>query len=144
MRSPASAPRARRSIPTSSWSDARKASSSAAPDLDDVVRRLRAYADAGADCLYAPGIRKREQIAAVVEAVAPEAGERAGERPDRVIGRGSRSARRAARFGREARSRARAWGGFLRAATEIAERGTFEALADAAPHATLQKFFSTN
>ena len=36
-----------------------------------------------------------------------------------------------------------AWGGFLRAATEIAERGTFEALADAAPHATLQKFFAS-
>ncbi|MDM9560932.1 MULTISPECIES: isocitrate lyase/PEP mutase family protein [Bordetella] len=42
------------------------------PDLDDAIARLRAYAQAGADCLYAPGIRTREQIAAVVAAVAPK------------------------------------------------------------------------
>src|SRR6202040_4230850 len=42
------------------------------PDLDETIRRLKAFADAGADCLYAPGIRTREQIAAVVKAVAPK------------------------------------------------------------------------
>jgi len=42
------------------------------PDLDETVRRLKAFADAGADCLYAPGIKTREQIAAVVKAVAPK------------------------------------------------------------------------
>lgn len=42
------------------------------PDLDDAIARLRAYAQAGAGCLYAPGIRTREQIAAVVAAVAPK------------------------------------------------------------------------
>ena len=42
------------------------------PDLDETIRRLRAYADAGADCLYAPGISTREQIDAVVKAVAPK------------------------------------------------------------------------
>lgn len=42
------------------------------PDLDDAITRLRAYSDAGADCLYAPGIRTAEQIAAVVAAVAPK------------------------------------------------------------------------
>ena len=42
------------------------------PDLDDTVARLQAYAEAGADCLYAPGIRTREQIATVVAAVAPK------------------------------------------------------------------------
>src|SRR5581483_10645396 len=42
------------------------------PDLDDVVRRLKAYAAAGADCLYAPGIKTREQIETVVKAVAPK------------------------------------------------------------------------
>ena len=41
------------------------------PDLHDAIRRLQAYAEAGADCLYAPGIKTREQIAAVVAAVAP-------------------------------------------------------------------------
>ena len=42
------------------------------PDLDETIRRLKAYADAGADCLYAPGIKTREQIEAVVKAVAPK------------------------------------------------------------------------
>ncbi|WP_050452815.1 isocitrate lyase/PEP mutase family protein, partial [Candidatus Burkholderia verschuerenii] len=42
------------------------------PDLDDAIARLKAYADAGADCLYAPGIKTREQIEAVVKAVAPK------------------------------------------------------------------------
>jgi 2-methylisocitrate lyase-like PEP mutase family enzyme len=40
-------------------------------DLDDTIRRLVAYAEAGADVLYAPGLRSREEIKAVVEAVAP-------------------------------------------------------------------------
>src|ERR1700688_5044378 len=42
-------------------------------DLDETIGRLKAYAAAGADCLYAPGIRTREQIARIVEAVAPKA-----------------------------------------------------------------------
>src|SRR5271168_2466236 len=42
------------------------------PDLDDVIRRLKAYAAAGADCLYAPGIRTREEIESVVKSVAPK------------------------------------------------------------------------
>src|SRR6476660_10365799 len=42
------------------------------PDLEETVRRLKAFAAAGADCLYAPGIKTREQIAAVVKAVAPK------------------------------------------------------------------------
>ena len=111
------------------------------PDLDDVIRRLRAYADAGADCLYAPGIRERGQIAAVVEAVAPKpvnllVGSAIGLSVKELEALG---VRRVSVGGALARA---AWGGFLRAATEIAERGTFEALADATPHATLQKFFA--
>jgi len=42
------------------------------PDLDETIRRLKAYSEAGADCLYAPGIRTREQIEAIVQAVAPK------------------------------------------------------------------------
>lgn len=42
------------------------------PDLDETIRRLKAFADAGADCLYSPGIRTREQIEATVKAVAPK------------------------------------------------------------------------
>ena len=43
------------------------------PDLDETIRRLKAFADAGADCLYSPGIKTREQIEATVKAVAPKA-----------------------------------------------------------------------
>ena len=43
------------------------------PDLDETLRRLSAYAEAGAECLYAPGIKSRDQIAAVVGALAPRA-----------------------------------------------------------------------
>src|SRR6266853_2649178 len=42
------------------------------PDLDETIGRLKAYAQAGADCLYAPGIQTRNQIAALVAAVAPK------------------------------------------------------------------------
>jgi 2-methylisocitrate lyase-like PEP mutase family enzyme len=42
------------------------------PDIDETVRRLKAFADAGADCLYAPGVRSREHIEAVIKAVAPK------------------------------------------------------------------------
>jgi len=41
-------------------------------DLEEAIRRLKAYAAAGADCLYAPGIQTREQIASVVTAFAPK------------------------------------------------------------------------
>ena len=111
------------------------------PDLDDVIRRLRAYAEAGADCLYAPGLRKREQIAAVVDAVAPKPVNVLVSAPIglSVADLTALGVRRVSVGGALARA---AWGGFLRAATEIAERGTFEALADATPHATLQKLFT--
>ncbi len=42
------------------------------PDLDETLKRLSAYAEAGADCLYAPGLSTKEQISAVVKAVAPK------------------------------------------------------------------------
>jgi len=42
------------------------------PDLDETIRRLKAFADAGADCLYSPGIRTPEQIATTIKAVAPK------------------------------------------------------------------------
>jgi 2-methylisocitrate lyase-like PEP mutase family enzyme len=110
------------------------------PDLDDVINRLRAYADAGADCLYAPALRTREHIAAVVKAVAPK--------PVNVLISGpiglsvadlaALGVRRISVGGALARA---AWGGFLRAVAEIAEHGTFEALRDAAPHAKLNAFF---
>ena len=56
------------------------------PDLQETIARLQAYANAGADCLYAPGLRTREEIAAVVAAVAPKPVnllDRLGQRPER-------------------------------------------------------------
>ena len=112
------------------------------PDLDDAIARLRAYAEAGADCLYAPGIRTREQIAAVVAAVAPKP-------VNLLIGAASEltlkdvealGVRRISVGGALARA---AWGGFLRAARTIAETGRFDGFADAASGNELNAFFRT-
>lgn len=109
-------------------------------DLDDTLARLQAYADAGADCLYASGIRTREQIATVVAAVAPK--------PVNVlIGWDSEltvqdladlGVRRISVGGALARA---AWGGFLRAARTIAEQGRFDGFANAASGAELDALF---
>lgn len=110
------------------------------PEIEEVIRRLKAYADAGADCLYAPGAHTREQIAAVVAAVAPK--------PVNVLISGpvgltmsdlaALGARRVSVGGALARA---GWGGFVRAAKDLAENGRFDGLADAAPHGELNEFF---
>ena len=109
------------------------------PDLDDAVARIKAYANAGADCLYAPGIKTREQIAAVVAA--------AGGKPvNLLVGAPSEltlkdiaelGVRRVSVGGGLARA---AWGGFIRAARTLAD-GRFDGFADAAPGAELNAFF---
>ena len=110
------------------------------PDLDDTIRRLQAYAEAGADCLYAPGIKTREQIAAVVAAVAPKP-------VNLLVGFASEltvsdiealGVRRVSVGGALART---AWGGFMRAAQTIATQGRFDGLAAAAAGAELNAFF---
>jgi 2-methylisocitrate lyase-like PEP mutase family enzyme len=109
-------------------------------DIDEVIRRLVAYANAGADCLYAPGIREREHVRAVVEAVAPKPVNLLISAP------GGLTMRDAAELGVRrvsvggALSRA-AWGGFVRAAKELAEGGTFEGFTGAMPHGELQELF---
>jgi 2-methylisocitrate lyase-like PEP mutase family enzyme len=106
------------------------------PDLADTLARLRAYAEAGADCLYAPGIKSREDIAAVVAAVAPKP-------VNLLVGATSEftladvaalGVRRVSVGGALARS---AWGGFMRAAKAIAEQGSFDGFAGAASGAEL-------
>ena len=100
------------------------------PELAETIRRLRAYADAGAECLYAPGLRTLDEVRAVVEAVAP--------RPvNALMGSDFATVEQLAQIGVRrisvggALARA-AWTGFLQAASEIAERGTFSGLARAA------------
>jgi len=110
------------------------------PNIDEVIRRLTAYANAGADCLYAPGIRDRNDIAAVVAAVAPKPvnlliGGAVGLTMSDAAALG---VRRVSVGGALART---AWGGFVRAAKQLAEHGRFDGFTDAAPHDELQEFF---
>jgi 2-methylisocitrate lyase-like PEP mutase family enzyme len=113
------------------------------PDIDEVIRRLTAYAEAGADCLYAPGLRTREHMAAVVAAVAPKPvnvliGGPVGLTMDDCAALGVRRVSVGSALARAA------WGGFIRAAKELAETGRFDAFAEAAPYPELQEFFSAD
>lgn len=113
------------------------------PDLDETIARLRAYSDAGADCLYAPGVRARDQIAAMVATVAPKPFNLlvgwASELTIRDIA--SLGVRRVSVGGALARS---AWGGFMRAAKLIAEEGRFDGFANAASGNELNALFGDN
>jgi 2-methylisocitrate lyase-like PEP mutase family enzyme len=112
-----------------------------APDLDETIRRLKAYAAAGADCLYAPGIKTREQIAAIVTAVAPKPvnlviGAPIGLTVADVAALGVRRISLGCGLARAA------WGGFMRAASLIARDGKFDGLAEAASWAELNHLFA--
>jgi methylisocitrate lyase len=110
------------------------------PDLDETIRRLIAYAEAGADCLYPPGIRASEAIAAVVKAVAPKpVNILVGSDFTTVAELAKLGVRRISVGGALARA---ALTGFLTAAREIAERGTFEGLARALPFAEIDGSFA--
>jgi 2-methylisocitrate lyase-like PEP mutase family enzyme len=110
------------------------------PDLDDAIRRLRAYAAAGADCLYAPGIRTREQIEAVVKAVAPKPVNflNSGALGFTVADIAAMGVRRISVGGSLARVAMHA---FIRTATEIAKDGKFDGFAGLITNADLNKFF---
>ena len=109
-------------------------------DLDLVIDRLKAYSDAGADCLYAPGIRTPEQIAAVVKAVHPKPVNLLQGWPGVSVAEATElGVRRISIGGSLARA---AWGGFMRAAREIAEQGTFDEFGHAQPGGELNKMFS--
>jgi 2-methylisocitrate lyase-like PEP mutase family enzyme len=107
------------------------------PDIEETIARLQAYASAGADCLYAPGIRSPEHIRRVVESVAPKpvnllVGYASALSVAQIAALG---VRRISVGGALARA---AWGGFMRAAKMLAEQGRFEGFADAASHDALQ------
>jgi len=109
------------------------------PDLDEAIARLKAYSEAGADCLYAPGIRTREQIAAVVKAVAPKPVNflNSGSFGFTVSDLAALGVRRISVGGSLARV---GWTAFIRAARGIAE-GSFEGFAGTMPNAELNAFF---
>jgi 2-methylisocitrate lyase-like PEP mutase family enzyme len=110
------------------------------PDLEQTIHRLKAYANAGADCLYAPGIRAPEHIGAVVAGVAPKpVNLLMGWPGDLTLQQiGALGVRRVSVGGALARS---AWGGFMRAAKLIVEQGKFDGFADAASGKELDAFF---
>jgi 2-methylisocitrate lyase-like PEP mutase family enzyme len=111
------------------------------PDLAETVRRLAAYAEAGADCLYAPGIATRAEIRAVVEAVAPKpVNVLVGGDFTTVAELAAAGVRRISVGGALARA---AWSGFLQAAREIAEQGTFSHLAGAVSFAEINGSFGS-
>jgi 2-methylisocitrate lyase-like PEP mutase family enzyme len=98
------------------------------PDLEETIRRLQAYADAGADCLYAPRIETTEQISAVVTAVTPKPVNLLANAPFITVAEAaSLGVRRISVGGTLART---AWAGFLAAADEIATEGTFTRFTD--------------
>jgi 2-methylisocitrate lyase-like PEP mutase family enzyme len=93
------------------------------PDIDETIRRLRAYAEAGADCLYAPRIATAEQVAAIVAAVSPKPVNLLINAPFITVAQAAAlGVRRISVGGTLARV---AWAGFLQAAQEIADAGTF-------------------
>jgi 2-methylisocitrate lyase-like PEP mutase family enzyme len=111
------------------------------PDLDDVVRRLQAYKNAGADCLYAPGIKTREQILRVVEAAAPKPVNflNSGAFGFTVSDLAAMGVRRISVGGSLARVAMQA---FVKTATEIAKEGKFTGFAGLMTNQELNKFFS--
>jgi 2-methylisocitrate lyase-like PEP mutase family enzyme len=110
------------------------------PDLPETIARLQAYAQAGADCLYAPGIRTREHIQEIVAAVAPKpVNLLVGWASDLTMQQiADLGVRRISVGGALARS---AWGGFMRAARLLAEQGRFDGFAQAASGDELNKLF---
>ena len=109
------------------------------PDpLKESLRRLEAYAGAGADCLYAPGPKSREHIQAIVKAVAPKPVNLLVGSPGLHVAEiRDLGVRRISVGGALARS---AWTGFIRMAKEIAEQGSFGGFADIVPFAEFDGF----
>jgi len=109
------------------------------PNLDATIARLIAYAEAGADCLYAPGIRTKKEIATVVKALAPKPVNVLIAQPGLTVPEiADLGVRRISIGGALART---AWGAFLRAAREIADSGSFNGLAQGVPHAEINGLF---
>lgn len=113
-----------------------------ADSLNTSLERLVAFADAGADCLYAPGVTDVKEISAIVDAVAPK--------PVNILVSTNNcnvtvsqladlGVRRISIGGALARA---AWGGFIAAAKAIHEQGSFSAFADAAPFGELNDLFA--
>ena len=108
-------------------------------DLKLVIDRLTAYAEAGADCLYAPGIATAEEISAVVKAVHPKpVNLLVGAAGPSLKAASDLGVRRISVGGALARM---AWAGFMKASKEMAEKGSFGEFANVYPGGDLNKMF---
>ena len=109
------------------------------PDLDETIRRLKAFAELGADCLYPPGIRTREQITAVVKAVAPKpVNLLVSTNVFTVAEIAAMGVRRISVGGTLARV---AWTAVMQSARQIAETGKFDSFAGVVPNSELNALF---
>ena len=111
------------------------------PDIEETVARLKAYSDAGADVLYAPGLKTREQIEAVVRAAGAKPVNvimSSGAPPLTVSDLAALGVRRISVGGALARV---AWAPVMRVAKQIAEEGRFDGLNDSAPGSELNALF---
>ena len=112
------------------------------PDSLNVARkRLVAYAEAGADCLYAPGVREPDEIAELVKAVAPNPLNVLVSRPSEKLSVARLADLGVRRISVGSALASVAWGAFIRAAREIRESGTFDSLAGAVPFAEINGVF---
>jgi 2-methylisocitrate lyase-like PEP mutase family enzyme len=110
------------------------------PDLEETIRRLKAFADAGADCLYSPGIKTREHITATIKAVAPKPINflNSGAFGFTVDDLAALGVRRISVGGTLSRVAMHA---FIQSARQIAQEGKFDSFAGVVPNAELNKFF---
>jgi methylisocitrate lyase len=113
------------------------------PDpLSVALDRLVAYAEAGADCLYAPGVTKIEEIETIVKALAPKPVNVLVSSPSKELTVARLSDLGVRRISVGSALARVAWGAFIRSAREIAETGTFNSLADAVPFAEINEVFN--
>jgi len=112
------------------------------PDPLKIARqRLSAYAEAGADCLYAPGVREPDEIGELVKAVAPKPLNVLVSRPSEKLSVARLTDLGVRRISVGSALACVAWGAFIRAAREIAENGTFDSLSGAVPYAEINGLF---
>ncbi|HEV2826631.1 MAG TPA: isocitrate lyase/phosphoenolpyruvate mutase family protein [Pyrinomonadaceae bacterium] len=114
-----------------------------ADPLSVSVKRLVAFAEAGADCLYAPGVRQPDEISAIVKAVSPKPVNVLVSTGNRELTLSQLKDLGVRRISVGSALANVAWGAFIRSARQIAETGTFESFAEAAPFAELNQLFTS-
>ena len=111
--------------------------------LSMAVKRLVAFAEAGADCLYAPGVRQPDEISAIVKAVSPKPVNVLVSTGNRELSLSQLTDLGVRRISVGSALANVAWGAFIRSTREIAETGTFDSFAAAASFGELNQLFTS-